>query len=253
MTLLQMTSEQVDALSRETIVLFPCGAVEQHSTHLPVCTDTVLVEAVATRAAAEAGEACLLLPTLWLGASHHHLAFPGTLSASTLTHAAMVRDVLESLIRNRFERFLVLNGHGGNTDPIHVALRELATEHPNTTLGSASYWELAKSQFAEIASGPLRHVGHACEIETSMMLALNPDLVRKERIDDDFLELSAPIEGLEVTTGFDVRTTHGGRGYPSYASAEKGERFLEAAVSAVSAAVRAMRVGLHWTAPAESR
>jgi len=249
MTLFDMTSPEVDALSRDTVIVFPCGATEQHSRHLPVCTDTLLVTTVAERAAAKEADKCLLLPSLWFGASHHHLTFPGTLSASTATHALIVTEVIESLLMSHFHRFLVLNGHGGNIDPIHCALREIVAQMPDTTMVCASYWELAKSQFSQIATGPLKAVGHACELETSMMLAVRPDLVRIGEIDDDCLVSSAKVEGLDVITGFDVRTTHGGRGYPSYATKEKGEALLFAAVDATATAISAMREGLYWVQP----
>jgi creatinine amidohydrolase len=249
MKIIEMTSPEIDALDRGVVVLLPCGAIEQHSTHLPVQTDTLLVTSVAGAAEERCASACLLLPTLWLGASHHHLAFAGTVSASADLHASNVIAIIDSLSRHRFERFLVLNGHGGNVDPISMALREMNSEQPDLMLCTASYWRLAEPEFAAIATGPEKAVGHACEIETSLMLHLAPELVRKDSIDDDFLEPSVSIPGLDIVTDFATRTEHGGRGYPSHASAEKGKRLFDAAVAATVKAISAISEGLYWREP----
>jgi creatinine amidohydrolase len=246
MKLVQMTSPEVDALSRETVVVLPCGSVEQHSLHLPVQTDALLTETIATRAAERHPADCLLLPTLWLGSSHHHLSFAGTLSASPRTHVAVLKEVLESLIRHRFERFLVVNGHGGNLDSISIALRELNYAHPNALLVSAPYWMLVKEPYAEVRTGPKPDPGHACEFETSLMLAVRPDLVREGEVDDDNLSLNVDLPGVTVVSAFDQRTAHGGSGCPSHASAEKGRLLLEAAVNAVANVIARMHKGLYW-------
>src|SRR5262249_47818266 len=99
----------------------PIAACEQHSLHLPVFTDTLLVTAVAEAAEEKLPNQLLLLPTLWLGASHHHLRFGATLSASVDTHIDMLCDLLVPLLDDGYQRVLVLNGHGGNIDTMQVA------------------------------------------------------------------------------------------------------------------------------------
>src|SRR5262249_32263486 len=136
----------------------------------------------------------LLLPLQWLGASEHHLPFGGTLTTTLSTYERVLVEVCESVIRAGFRRLLLLNGHGGNIDPLHVALRRLDVAHPNAILTGAAYWELAENELAKLCEGPRKSVGHACEIETSMMLHLRPDLVRLELIRND---PSQPPEGLE--------------------------------------------------------
>src|SRR5213592_4063191 len=108
-----------------TVVLAPIAACEQHSRHLPTYTDTYLVTAVAEGVEQRLPKQVLLLPTLWLGASGHHLRFGATLSAEVDTHVTMLCELLTPLLKDGHQRILVLNGHGGNIDTMHVALRRL--------------------------------------------------------------------------------------------------------------------------------
>src|SRR5216684_4489980 len=145
----EMTSPQLRQVSREkTVVLMPIAACEQHSRHLPTFTDTILVTAVAEDVERQLPKKVLLLPTLWLGASAHHLPFGGTLSAEVDTHINMLCDLLTPLLEQGYQRILVLNGHGGNIDTMHVALRRLQPRYRNRSLCAASYWEIAEKELA---------------------------------------------------------------------------------------------------------
>src|SRR6516164_5403245 len=145
----EMTSPQLRQVLREkTVVLAPIAACEQHSRHLPTFTDTILVTAVAERVEERLADQVLLLPTLWLGASSHHLSLGATLSADVDTHIHVICDLLTSLLDDGYQRFLVLNGHGGNIDTMHVALRRLHTRFRDRLITAASYWELADKELA---------------------------------------------------------------------------------------------------------
>src|SRR2546423_11059504 len=137
-----------------TLVLAPIAACEQHSPHLPTFTDTILVTGVADGVEKRLPDKVLQLPTLWLGASGHHLRFGATLSAEVDTHVAMLCDLLVPLLEDGYCRVLVLNGHGGNIDTMHVALRRLMTRYRDRSLTAASYWELAEKELAALAEGP---------------------------------------------------------------------------------------------------
>jgi creatinine amidohydrolase len=227
----EMTYPELREVSREqTLVLAPIAACEQHSRHLATYTDTVLVTGVAERVESRLSGQVLLLPTLWLGASSHHLRFGATLSAEVDTHVKVLCDLLGPLLDDGYLRVLVLNGHGGNIDPMHVALRLLQPRYRQHILAGASYWELAKEELAKLAGGGRKVMGHACEFETSMMMHLRPDLVRKEQIRDDPPAEDATLRGLYVAEDMWQRTDHGCVGFPEQASAEKGRAFLEAAV-----------------------
>ena len=182
----------------------------------------------------------LLLPTLWLGASSHHLPFGGTLSAEVDTHITMLCDLVIPLLEDGYQRILVLNGHGGNIDTMHVALRQIHSKYSDRLVAAASYWELAEKELAALAEGQRKTMGHACEFETSMVLALRPDLVHREFIENDPPQDEPTFRGLFTAEDMKQRTDHGAVGYPELASAEKGKRFLKAAVGRAVEVVEAM-------------
>jgi creatinine amidohydrolase len=162
------------------------------------------------------------------------LPFSGTLTASLPVYENMLMEIVLPLLREGFGRVMLLNGHGGNIDPLRVALRRLDVMFPKALLTGGAYWEMAEAEIAALCEGPRKSVGHACEVETSMMLAIRPDLVRMDRVRDD------PSEGGELgalfwARDFARRTDHGAVGYPERATAEKGRRMLEAIVGRVVA------------------
>jgi creatinine amidohydrolase len=236
-----MTAPQLSQVPRQaTVVLVPIAACEQHSVHLPTFTDTLLVTAVAEGAERTLPDQILLLPTLWLGASSHHLRLGGTLSAEVDTHIAMLCDLLTPLLEDGYQRILVLNGHGGNIDTMHVALRRLQPRYRGRLVAAASYWELAERELADLAQGKRKTMGHACEFETSMVLALRPDLVHREKIQNDPSPDEKALRGVYTAEDMKQKTDHGAIGYPELATEEKGRRFLEAAIARTVEVVQAM-------------
>jgi creatinine amidohydrolase len=217
----------------KVVVVAPIAACEQHSLHLPVFTDTLLVTAVAETAEKKVPKQLLLLPTLWFGASHHHLRFGATLSAGIDTHIDMLCDLLVPLLDDGYKRLLILNGHGGNIDTMQVALRRLQPSYRDRVLSAASYWDVAKDELAALAEGPRKVMGHACEFETSMVMALRPDLVRKDQIRNDLEAIDPALRGLYLAEDMRQRTDHGAVGYCELANAEKGRRMIEAAAARV--------------------
>jgi creatinine amidohydrolase len=231
MRFFEMTSPQLQQVPRDTtVIVAPLAAVEQHSSHLPTGTDTLLVSAVAEGVEQRLPRQVLLLPTQWLGASHHHLRFGGTLSAEVDTHIALICDLLVPPLEEGYQRVLVLNGHGGNIDTMQVALRRLQPRYPDRLLTAASYWDLAARELADLAGGPRKSMGHACEFETSMVLALRPELVQRAEIKNDPPQDDPALRGLYVALDMKQKTDHGAVGYPEQATPEKGHAFLAAAV-----------------------
>jgi creatinine amidohydrolase len=235
----EMTFPELRQVSRGgTVVVAPIAACEQHSRHLAVLTDTVLVTAVAEGVERKLPRELLLLPTLWLGASHHHLRFGATLSTNVETHIDLLVELLTPLLEDGYQRLLILNGHGGNIDTMQTALRLLQPEWRERVLAAASYWDLAAKELAALAEGPRKNMGHACEFETSMMLALRPDLVRRDQIEDDPPNDDPLLRGLHLAEDMRQRTDHGAVGYPKLATAEKGMAFLSAAIDRTAEVVR---------------
>ncbi len=237
----EMTFPELRQVPRAgALVLAPIAAVEQHSRHLAVLTDTVLVTGVAEGVEQRLPESVVLLPTLWFGASHHHLRFGATLSASVDVHMDMLCDLLTPLLEDGWPRVLILNGHGGNIDTMQTALRRLQPRYRDRILSAASYWDLAAPELAALAEGPRKTMGHACEFETSMMLALRPDLVRRDQVRDDPPREDPVLRGLYLCEDMKQRTDHGAVGYPERATAEKGRAFLAAAVQRTVEIVQAL-------------
>jgi creatinine amidohydrolase len=225
----------------KVVVVAPIAACEQHSRHLPVFTDTILVTGVAEGVERRLPQQVLLLPTLWFGASHHHLPFGGTLSASVDLHIDMIAELLKPLLDDGYERILVLNGHGGNIDTMQVALRRLQPAYRDRLLTAASYWDLAKNELAALAEGPRKTMGHACEFETSMVLALRPDLVRREEFkNDDTGDKDDSLRGLYIAEDMSQNTQQGSVGYSELATVEKGRLFLNAAVDRTCETVQSL-------------
>src|SRR5262245_28489580 len=232
----EMTAPEIRALSRDdTLIVAPIAACEQHSRHLPVFTDSILVGAVADAVERSLPDRVLLMPVLWLGASDHHLPFGGTLTASLATYELMLVELLTPLLRDGFRRSMLLNGHGGNIDPLRIALRRLDVQFPRAILTGAAYWELAEAEIAALCEGPRKTMGHACEIETSMILHLRPELVRKAQILDDPAPTPDALRSISWARDFGRRTDHGAVGYPEKADAHRGGRMLEAIARKVTA------------------
>lgn len=237
----EMTASAIAAADRDrTLVMLPIAAVEQHGPHLPTGTDTIICEAVAAAVEARLPDSVLLLPVNWLGASAHHLRLGATMTAELSTYIATLCEMAAAPLRDGFRRVLFLNGHGGNTDPLKVALRELQLEFPHTILSGASYWSIAEAAIAAGLEGEDKFVGHACEFETSMIQYLRPELVDEAARAHAGPWLPDVIEGLFVSRDMKQRTRAGCTGRPDLASAEKGAALFGPIVDRVCVAVRAM-------------
>jgi creatinine amidohydrolase len=255
MKFVEMTWPELRKVDRDgALVLAPIAACEQHSRHLPTFTDSILCGAVSDHVEARLPQQILLLPLLWLGASDHHLPFGATLTATLDTHITMLCEILTALLDDGYPRVMILNGHGGNIDTLHVALRRLQPRHPRCLLTGASYWELAEREIAALCDGPRKSVGHACEVETSMVMHLRPDLVRREEIQDDVETVPDALRGLFVAKDMRQRTDHGAVGYPEQASADKGRKLLDAIVGRVTdVATAILREGLPHANPVDGK
>jgi creatinine amidohydrolase len=242
----ELTWEEAKARAEDgATVVLPAGSIEQHGPHLPVETDSRLVWEVATRAAAKAAERVNLLvaPPLYFGYSTHHRSFPGTMTLSGATYTKVLVELCQSLIRNGFRRIFILNGHGGNSDPISMAIRELRDTHDQVMLGTAAYWSIAAKALGRVRESPSGGMSHACELEASLMWHLRPELVKPERFQKRITVWQHPLlkddllESGQVKLAFhfpDVTPT-GFQGDPTLASREKGARFLELIVAEVAA------------------
>jgi creatinine amidohydrolase len=245
----RLKAAEIRALAeRDAVVIVPVASLEQHGPHLPTATDTMLVTEVAVRAARLAADRhpIVVTPCVWTGLSEHHMAFNGTVTLDFPTFATVIRGIAESLVRHGFERICLLNGHGGNIAALRTITDELTFEL-EVPIVSGTYWHVAAAALDPLLERQ-KTIRHACEAETSMMLALVPELVDRTRLaeaDSEEAPGTAAGEGFYRWRGFDEKTSTGVIGYPSAASAEKGERLLDAAARGV--ADRLVEPGL-WAA-----
>lgn len=230
MLLQEMAWPQVAALSKDTPVLIPVAALEQHGHHMPVFTDSLLCAEVVRRAHEKLTDRILMTPLMWLGNSEHHLEFSGTMSASPRVYLDLLRDMVENFLFHGFRRIVIINGHGGNIVPAQQAMFELRQkyrERKDLCLISATYWLLGGKKPHEFdATIHQEQVGHACELETSMVMRIRPDLVKdvSQLEEVSFGTGAAPGNRAWITAD---RTVPGHIGHPRLANPEKGEVCFE--------------------------
>lgn len=240
--------QELDQIDRNTPVVIPLGACEQHGHHLPLFVDTIQVTTLAERVEREMGDKVLLAPTLWLGSSHHHRDYPGTLSLAPSNYTKVIQSLALSTLAAGFRRVFFLNGHGGNEIPGSQALAELVAENDDADqayLALASWWGVGVNAIDPQTHGMTTpFVSHACEYETSMMLALRPDLVSPDKIAEAAPVLDSPWFNFEhggkvnVFRRYRRLTPSGSMGSPSAATAEKGQAMFDAVVTDVIAFLR---------------
>jgi creatinine amidohydrolase len=239
----------VAALGKDTPVVVPVAAMEQHGRHLPLFTDSLLLAEIVRRVSRRLAGEVLFAPLMWLGNSDHHLDFEGTLSAAPRVYLDLLSGLAENLLRHGFRRIVFLNGHGGNEVPGRQAIFEIRQRHRgrrDLLLVFATYWNLGAGPVTGFRQGEM---GHACEWETSMMLQLAPHLV------GDYAEVppvESPSSFAPASRGWITRerSEPGHIGWPHLASAQKGEALFTRFSDDVSAFLGRVRAwdGQSWSA-----
>jgi creatinine amidohydrolase/Fe(II)-dependent formamide hydrolase-like protein len=215
-----------------TSVILPVGSTEQHGPHLPMGTDSMhtaaVLEGVALRIPA------LLGPMLPVGRADHHMSFPGTLSLRQDTLEAVIRDSCASLVHHGFRNILIYSGHGGNAKPLATIIAAIQPMLPEVRIIGCTDWAIYDDTLFGLATklGVSRSAagGHSGELETSMILAIRPDLVLMDQAELGYtgdLELVRPElfhEGIESVTA------NGVLGDPTQGEAGRGQKYLDALV-----------------------
>jgi len=245
--------ELTELAKRNAIVLVPIGATEQHGPHLPVQVDARLAGEVCLRAARLVArhEPIATLPPIWFGMSEHHMRLGGTITLDFETMFAVIRCVVRSLLQHGFKRIFILNGHGGNTTALENIVGELTIQH-QIPLACGTYWDIAGAAIGRILEKQKRLL-HACEAETSMMLALTPELIDR----DELSQMHGPyVPGLNGIAGanpsayrwryLSTRSPIGVIGDASTATPEKGETLLAAIAEEFA---EALMIKEFWAAP----
>jgi creatinine amidohydrolase len=250
----RLKAAEIAARARaDAIVIAPIGATEQHGPHLPSMVDWRLAQEVAHRAARRmmARRPVVVAPTIPFGMSEHHMSLSGTITLDFATMAAVIRCVVESAIRHGFKRIFVLNGHGGNTEALRTIVTELTVKH-RLPLATGTYWDVAAKSIKALLDRQ-EALLHACEAETSMVMALAPELVDPEILS----QMHGPLvpglsaiptvnEGVYRWRQLQSRSPNGVIGNAATASSAKGEKLLEAIAADLAEAL--LNEAL-WTAP----
>lgn len=210
-------------LDDRPFAILPVGATEQHGSHLPLSTDSLLAKHLAREIAARSGG--LVLPVLPFGYSWTWRDVPGTLTLRFETYLDVVRDLCESLSRSSVRAVAIVSGHEANRQPLKYALRERLADrvdiHALTLFYPGLSEILAEADSPAWSSGLL----HADEVETSLMLAVRPELVQMQHAVRDYPAAPADF-GLTVTTMGDLMDS-GVFGDATLATAVKGARWLD--------------------------
>ncbi len=227
---------------RDKVVLVPVGHTEQHALHLPLNVDTVCIEAVAQGTAAAAPDQAVCLPVMPYGVSMHAQAFAGTLNAGGRTFEDFYLAVVDALVARGFERLYLLSGHGGNSSFLVNVVKYAGERHPQAFIATAFLYLSGAQGVAALEKYRLSKIGgmgHACELETSLMLHLRPELVDMSKVVDETDFIATPnyymdwVEGgaLVANPPWEDDTRTGAYGAGSLATAEHGKIWLEAAIA----------------------
>ena len=235
--------EETIRTGRVSKAILPIGSFEQHGPHLPLSTDTIIAEHLASKISKNC-KATFLLPSINLGCSSEHLGFAGTISLTPRTMRNLIIDVSRSLIRSGLKRLFIINGHGGNKATIDATLVEIKQIVPEIRIYSFTILDIAKQKFDEIRKSKRGLVGHADEIETSMMLAIAPERVNMDRAVREKPSIPEPLSfepnGIAtISFAWNARdlTESGVIGDPTLATAETGRALLDFTTQVIANAV----------------
>jgi creatinine amidohydrolase len=228
---------------RPRLAIVPLGATEQHGPHLPFATDTLVADALATRLASRL-DGAVALPALPVGCSSEHMAFPGTLDVAAQTLVALVGDCLRSLARHGVAEAFVFSAHGGNVATLRDALPALAAAAPGMRVTAATDLDALTARLHAEAGrfgvGAEAAGHHAGEVETSIMLAIHPELVRTDAFAPGYV---APATDPQALFHPDLRrhAPDGTVGDPRGAAPLRGTRYLDAWVDELVATLDAAK------------
>jgi creatinine amidohydrolase len=239
-----------DAVAQNRVAVLPVGTVEQHGPHLPLVTDVLTAAEMSRRAVERVPENAILLPPVYYSFNEHHMDFPGTIAVQGETVIRYVTDIGVSLARHGFRKVLLVNGHGSNVPFLDIAARNI-TVQTEAICAMVSWWSLIpRSVISELRESEYPGgMAHGCELETSVLLYLRPDLVQLEKAERDMhfasseffywdLERPSPVVFQEWFSRYSKTGTVGD---PTKATKAKGEQFVNAVVERMVALIQEFR------------
>lgn len=237
------TTREVKALAdkEKAVVVLPIASVEQHGPHLPLFTDSLIVQEVLDRSLAllPADVQVWMLPLLCYGRSTEHTAFAGTITLTSETLIKVLKDIAASVARGGFHRLAIVNGHGGNTEIIDFVIRDIREETGLLVFALHVYLRVA-TPTTGLTEAEMTYGIHAGDLETSILLRCHPELVRRELAPSSLPAhlttfkhppFMGPLTFAWLTPDI---SQDGVLGDATLASSEKGERFLADAAQQVA-------------------
>lgn len=220
--------EFAERIKEAKCVILTAGSCEQHGYHMALDTDNVLGHYMAMEAAKRTNS--IVMPNINYGQVWSARKFPGSISLSNDTLKALFKEIILSLESFGAKNILLLAGHNGNAQAMKDVARELVNSH-----GLRNVWYFQqttdKSLLKHLEAEMPCNCVHAGEMETSMMLAVRPELVDLSKAEPDFPTL--PPEAKYRPVSWDEYITVGSYGDPSLATAEKGKIFLDSIINEI--------------------
>jgi len=218
-----LTWDEFDGIRKkvDTLIL-PVGSVEAHGRHLPLGTDVFAPVEIAKRIEAklkERGKEVLIAPPIWYGHSFVLNIFPGTINVKADTLRRYVCDVMEEFAEEGFKRIILLNGHGGNYYPLVEASEEVAGKY-DVEIWIINWWMDFREDILSICSSQ----GHAGEDETSVILAIKPELVKMDKAKGE--KRTSKVRIIKRDIALEL-FPNGVNDNPKGATKEKGEAILD--------------------------
>ncbi|CAB4679738.1 MAG: hypothetical protein F2653_05055 [Actinobacteria bacterium] len=244
--LASMTWPEINKAAQQgRVAIIPAGTLEDHGLHLPVDTDIVIANRICQNLADRIPDDVVIIPPITFGFSPHHLDGPGTITLRWDTFVESTHQIISSLFYHGFRKVLIINGHGSNEPVLDIASRQAILSNPDSQSAMISWWSLQKVQETVKNFRESVWTGHACELETSLYMAIDPSLVRADLFEEDInpymsqhfwadLVSDAPegfVNPVRINEYWSTVSKTGTWGDPRTSSAEKGNAIIEAAVS----------------------